>query len=118
MVAWAVFAYAAMSNTSVDMSSVPALDFDCADHFFQCCEAPSHCFEEQLDPQALGRMTLLWDISGQLSGIDTFNHNDEDETSCEEEGSNRHSQVIWEQQPEEVVHEYKSEPSEDLTLVQ
>ena len=35
VVVWALFTYAAMSNASVEMSSVPVLDFDSADHFFQ-----------------------------------------------------------------------------------
>ena len=47
----------------------------------------------------LGRTTLLWDIRVRFSSINAFNHNDEDDTSHEQEGSDRHSQVIWEQQP-------------------
>ena len=118
MVTWVLFASVTLPNTSVATLSVPALNCNVGGHLDQGCCTPTHCFEQQLDPKALGRLMPLWDIRMWFSCIDAFNHNDKDETRCKEEGSNQHSQVIWEQQPEEVVCDCKPEPSKDLTLVQ
>ena len=60
----------------------------------------------------------LWYIRMWFSCIGAFQHNDEDEARHKEEGSDRHSHIIWEQQPEEVVRDCKPEPTKDLTLVQ
>ena len=71
VVAWSLFAYAAMPNTSVDTSLVTASDFDVADHFLKCCFTPTHCFEERLDPQALGvgSVRLSFIVSSSFSEL-------------------------------------------------
>ena len=115
---WSLFASVTLSHASVATSSVPASNFNVGGHFYQGCHTPIRGFEQGLDPKALGWLMPLWYISMWFSWIDAFNHNDEDEARCKEEGCDCHSHVIWEQQPEEVAGDCKPEPSKDLTLVQ
>ena len=51
-----------------------------------------------------------------ISCIAAIENQGEDEARRKEEGSDRHSHIIGEQQPEEVACDCKPEPSKDLTL--
>ena len=98
--------------------SVPALNFNVGGHLHQGCRTPIHGLEQQLDPKALGRPSPLWDIRMFISCIDTIKNQGEDEARHKEEDSDRHSHVIGEEQPEEVVWDCKPEPTKDLTLAE
>ena len=118
MVSWALFATVALSNASVATLLVLVLNLNVGGHLDQGCRTPTHCFEQGLDPKALGWPTPLWYIRMWFSWIDAFDDNDEDEARRKEEGCDHHSHVIWEQQPEEVAGDGKPEPSKYLTLAQ
>ena len=107
-----------MATISVDTSMVPSSDLNVVDDLYQGCCAPTHCLEHRLDPKALWRPMPFWDIRMRFSSIDAFNHNDEDESSSKEEGSDQQSHIMSKQQPEEVGRDCQPEPSKNLTLAQ